>query len=99
LSKSGYVYFITNEINTVLYTGVTSNLVKRIYEHKAKLVEGFSKKYSLDRLVYYEVFDDIRDAIEREKQIKNYKRYKKQSLVNGFNPEWDDLYDSLLSSF
>lgn len=95
MSKTGYIYIITNKLNTVLYTGVTSNLQKRIYEHKQKLVEGFSNRYSLDRLVYYEVFDDIQNAIEREKQIKKYKRAKKQSLVNEFNPDWNDLYETL----
>jgi len=88
MSKTGYVYIISNKTNTTLYTGVTSNLQKRIYEHKEKLVEGFSKKYNLNKLVYYEVFDEIQNAIDREKQIKNYKRQKKQDLINQMNPEW-----------
>jgi len=98
MAKSGYVYIITNQMNTVLYIGVTSDLVKRIYEHKNKLVDGFSKRYNLDKLVYYETIDNIETALEREKQLKNYKRQKKQTLINDFNPEWDDLYDILLSS-
>ena len=75
--KSYYVYIITNNNNTVLYTGVTNNLVRRIYEHKEKIITGFSKRYNLNRLVYFEQTDDIESAIEREKQIKTFKRDKK----------------------
>ncbi len=94
--KRGYVYILTNIRNTVLYTGVTSNLVKRIYEHKNKMIDGFTKKYNLQKLVYYEVFDDISNAIIREKQIKGWLRSKKISLIDNFNSEWVDLYPTIL---
>ena len=95
-SKQGYVYIMTNKGNTVLYTGVTSNLVKRIYEHKNKLVPSFTNNYNINKLVYYEVSSSILTAIEREKQIKGKKRIYKESLINEFNPEWKDLYDTIL---
>jgi len=97
MTKKGYVYILTNYNKTVLYTGVTSNLAKRVYEHKSKLIKGFSKTYHTDQLVYYECFDDIRDAIAKEKQIKGGSRKKKETLINKFNPEWLDLYESILS--
>lgn len=96
MEKQSFIYIITNPANTTLYTGVTSNLVKRIYEHKNKIIEGFSSRYNLTKLVYYEVFDNIEYAIEREKQIKNYKRYKKINLINETNPEWIDLYTEII---
>lgn len=86
---------MTNKMNTVLYTGVTSNLQKRVYEHKEKLVEGFTKKYSVVKLVYYEVFDSPEYAIRREKQIKAGSRQKKVDLVNSVNKEWKDLYKEI----
>ncbi len=89
--KEYYVYFITNWTGDVLYTGVTNNLERRIYEHKHKLIDGFSKKYELNKLVYYEVFGDIKMAISREKQIKNWSRGKKNERVNAMNPKWKDL--------
>jgi putative endonuclease len=79
----------------VLYTGVTNDLKRRIYEHKSKLVEGFTKRYNVDKLVFYEISMDIEGAILREKQIKGGSRSKKIALVNGMNPEWKDLYDDL----
>jgi len=85
------IYILTNRNNTVLYTGVTNNLPRRIYEHKAKLTEGFTKRYNVDKLVYYEVFDQIENAILREKQIKAGPRAKKIALINGMNPKWLDL--------
>ena len=85
------IYILTNQNNTVLYTGVTNNLPRRIYEHKAKLVEGFTKRYNVDKLVYYEVFDQIENAILREKQIKGGSRAKKVALINSINPKWSDL--------
>jgi putative endonuclease len=81
--------------NTVLYTGVTRDLTKRVYEHKEKLAEGFTKKYNIVKLVYYEIFNDPESAIFREKQIKGGSRAKKIDLVNSMNPEWKDLYDDL----
>jgi len=93
--KQGYVYILTNAHNKVLYTGVTSDLVKRVYEHKNKMVDGFTKKYSVYKLVHFEVFVDMVGAITREKQIKGWLRGKKIALIEGKNPEWKDLYDGL----
>ena len=95
-SKNYYIYIITNKKNGTLYTGVTNNLIRRIYEHKNKLVEGFSKKYSLDKLVYYKQYSTIEDAILREKQIKGGSRKKKLDLINNFNKEWNDLYEIII---
>ena len=86
-----YVYILTNKNHTVLYTGVTGDIEKRIYEHKNKIVEGFTKKYNADKLVYYESFNNVIDAIEAEKTIKGWKRYKKINLIENVNPTWDDL--------
>jgi len=82
-------------MDTVIYAGVTSNLQKRIYEHKEKMVDGFTKKYNVDKLVYYETFDNIEDAISREKQIKAGSRKKKIDLINSINPDYKDLYYEL----
>jgi putative endonuclease len=95
-NRSAYTYILTNKRNTVLYTGVTSDLIKRIYEHKQKLVEGFTKKYNVDKLVYYDIFEDIENAIIREKQIKGWIRKKKRELIDSVNPDWKDLYDNLV---
>jgi len=83
---------MTNKVNTVLYTGFTNDLVRRVYEHKEKIIEGFTKKYNVNKLVYYEIFNDARNAIIREKQIKAGSRKKKLDLINNMNPEWKDLY-------
>ena len=91
MNKQGYVYLLTNQRNTVLYTGVTSNLQKRIYEHKTKQVKGFTSKYNCDKLVWFEQTDDISAAIAREKQIKAGSRKKKIALIETVNPAWDDL--------
>ena len=96
LNKNYYVYILTNKNNTVLYTGVTSDLIKRIYQHKEKLVEGFTKKYNINKLVYYEMFTDIKTAITREKQIKAGSRIKKIDLINAKNKEWKDLYFEII---
>jgi putative endonuclease len=93
--KRGFIYLLTNKTNTVIYTGVTSDLQKRAYEHKQNSVEGFTSKYNVHKLVYYEVFDSIEDAIIREKQIKGGSRMKKIDLINNFNPEFKDLYEEL----
>jgi len=93
--RKGYIYILTNTNNTVLYTGVTSNLIKRVYEHKNKMVQGFTKKYNLHKLVYYEVFEDMLNAIIREKQIKGWLRSKKISLIEKANPNWIDLYSTI----
>ena len=95
MRKQYYLYIMINKLNSVLYTGVTSNLEKRVHEHKSKLIEGFTKKYNVDKLVYYEVFDDINDAITREKQIKAGSRQKKIDVIAGINPTWKDLYNEL----
>lgn len=94
--KQSYVYIITNKYNNVLYIGVTTDLVKRIYEHKNKVVDGFSKKYNLDKLVYYEIIDDISSAIEREKFLKGKTRKYKLDLINKFNINWNDLYQDII---
>ncbi|GAK52292.1 hypothetical protein U14_03543 [Candidatus Moduliflexus flocculans] len=96
MEKQYYVYIVTNKRNTTLYTGVTSNLARRIFEHKQKLVEGFTKRYNLDKLVYYELFKEVNDAIAREKQIKGGSRQKKIVLIEKVNPEWRDLYETFL---
>lgn len=95
MKSSSYVYILTNEYNKVFYIGVTSNLVKRIWEHKNKAVEGFSKKYNLKKLVYYEIADDIESAIVREKQLKRWHRQWKINLIKDFNPFIEDLYDKI----
>jgi putative endonuclease len=96
MSKQSYIYIITNTANNVLYIGVTSDLVKRIYEHKNKIIDGFSKKYNLYKLVYFECFDDINNAIAREKQLKNWHKEWKYNLINEVNKQWNDLYESII---
>jgi len=96
MSKQSYVYILFNRKDGTLYTGVTSDIVKRVYEHKKKLADGFTKKYNIDKLGYYEVFDNISTAIEREKQIKGGSRKKKLDLINSMNPEWEDLYNKII---
>ncbi len=93
MSTKYYVYIMTNSRNTVLYTGITNDLKKRIYEHKEKLTEGFTKKYNISKLVYYEAFEDPENAILPEKQIKAGSRQKKIGLIESSNREWSDLYD------
>jgi len=88
-----YVYILTNKSNNVLYIGVTNDLIRRIFEHKNKLVEGFTKKYNLRKLVYYEATKDIESAVNREKQLKNWHRDWKMNLIDQFNPDWKDLSD------
>jgi putative endonuclease len=90
-----YVYIITNKGNSTLYTGITNDLKRRIYEHKEKLVEGFTKKYNITKLVYYEIYDDAENAINREKQIKGGSRQSKLDLINSLNPNWHELYEEL----
>jgi len=86
---------MTNRTNTVLYIGVTNDLKRRVYEHKEKMANGFTKKYNITKLIYYEVFEDIENAILREKQLKAGSREKKIQLVNSMNKEWCDLYEEL----
>ena len=96
MDKQYYIYILSNKNNTVLYVGITNNLVRRVYEHKNKLCQGFTKKYNTDKLVYYEVCDEAVSAIAREKQIKAGSRKKKISLIESMNIEWDDLYTSIV---
>ncbi len=96
LSKQYYVYIMTTARNTALYTGVTNDLVRRIYEHKYDMVEGFTKRYRVHKIVYYEAGGDVLAVLAREKQIKSWVRQKKLALITSFNPDWRDLYDELL---
>jgi putative endonuclease len=96
MTKQFFVYIITNKINTTLYIGITSNLIQRIWQHKNKIVEGFSSKYNLDKLVYYEIYENPEHAIQREKNLKFWKREWKMKLVEGKNLKWKDLYDDLM---
>ena len=94
--KPGFVYIVTNKFHTTLYIGVTSNLPKRILEHKEKRYENsFTSRYNLDKLVFWEAFQDIGNAIGREKQLKGGSRQKKVDLINEMNPEWEDLFESI----
>lgn len=96
MDKQYYVYILTNFTNTVLYTGVTNNLVRRIYEHKNHLAKGFTEKYNVTKLVYFEETQNVESAILREKQIKAGSRKKKIQLVNLKNPNWRDLYNQII---
>jgi putative endonuclease len=91
-----YVYILASKRNGTLYIGVTSNLIKRIYEHKNNLIEGFTKKYNIHNLIYYEITEDVDSAIAREKQLKRWKRNWKIELIEKNNPEWKDLYFELI---
>jgi len=93
--KQYYIYIMTNKTNTVLYTGVTSDLKKRIWERKEKIVKGFTEKYNINKLTYFEIFNDPENAILGEKQIKVGSRNKKIELIKKNNPEWKDLYNKL----
>jgi putative endonuclease len=85
-----------NPVNTVSYIGVTTNLIKRVYEHKSKFTDSFTEKYNITKLVYYEVFEDIMEAINREKQLKNWHREWKVNLIKQLNPKFEDLYSNIL---
>ncbi len=93
---AAYVYILFSKRNGTLYVGVTSNLVKRVYEHKNKIMEGFTKKYNVDKLGYYEIFDDMLNAITREKALKGSSRLRKLKLIESINPDWNDLYDTIV---
>ena len=86
-----YVYILSNQNHSVLYTGVTNNLERRLYEHRNEISNGFSKRYHLNELIYYEAFEHIRDAIQREKELKGWSRKKKIALIESMNPHWDNL--------
>ncbi len=90
-----WVYIVTNKPYGTLYTGLTANLPRRIHEHRNKIIEGFTKKYGLDKLVYYEEYPTFQDAVEREKKLKRWARDWKKQLVDRFNPTWSDPYETL----
>lgn len=96
MSKEYYVYILASKRNGTLYIGVTSDLIKRVYEHKQRLVEGFTEKYDIHQLVYFETTSDIEGAIKREKQLKKWNRAWKIELIEKVNHEWHDLYNDLL---
>lgn len=96
LSKQYYVYILSNYSKSTLYCGITNDLKRRVWEHKNNLVKGFTQKYQIHDLVYYEIFDDPESAIEREKQIKNYSRLKKERIISNFNPKVGDLYSKII---
>ncbi|WP_289510068.1 GIY-YIG nuclease family protein [Desulfovulcanus ferrireducens] len=98
MKKGGCVYIMSNKSDKVLYTGVTNDLVRRVYEHKKHMVKGFTDKYNVNKLVYYEIFDSIEEAIRREKQIKGWKRCKKLELIQSKNPNWNDLWKDIIAS-
>ena len=95
--KQSFIYIMTNKLNTVFYIGVTENLIKRVYQHKNKLVSGFTEKYNINKLVYYEIYEDITEAIKREKQLKGGSRQKKIDLIKNHNPKFTDLYEEIAS--
>ena len=95
MDKQYCVYILANRKNGTLYVGITSDLIRRVGEHKNKVVAGFTKRYGVDKLVYYEVFDDPENAIKREKRLKYYKRAWKIDLIEKNNPQWKDLYKAL----
>ena len=95
MKKQFYVYILSNKYNNVLYIGVTNDLKRRVYEHKSKLIDGFTKKYNVNKLVYYEIFEDAYNAISREKQLKAGSRKDKIDLINKMNKEWKDLYEEI----
>jgi putative endonuclease len=97
--KKSYVYFMSNSNHTVIYIGVTSDLTKRVYEHKSKKYQGFTSKYNCTQLVYYEEFSRIEDAIIREKQLKAGNRKRKEALIQENNPDWKDLSNGWLFYF
>jgi len=90
-----YTYILTKKNKTVLYIGVTNDLKRRVYEHKNKLIKGFSSNYNVDSLVYFEIFQYVNEAILREKRLKEWKREWKERIINEMNPSWEDLYDKI----
>ena len=95
MKREYYVYILTNTHHTVLYTGVTGSIAERIWQHKQGLNEGFTKKYNAHKLIYVESFDDVWQALEREKQLKKWTRKKKVGLINRLNPDWRDIYSEI----
>ena len=99
MDKNYYVYILASKRNGTLYIGITSDLIKRTWQHKEKLVDGFTKKYNVNRLVYFEQFTDPENAIKREKRLKKYERQWKIKLIEKDNPQWKDLYNTLASGY
>ena len=99
MKKNFYVYILASQRNGTLYVGVTSDLIKRSWEHKNKLVQGFTEKYDVNKLVYYEQCMSAEDALRREKRLKKYNRKWKLDLIEKVNPEWKDLYEDLVAGF
>ena len=96
MERGGAVYFVTSKSNSVLYVGVTSDLFVRIQQHRERFFKGsFSDRYNTEKLVYYELFGTIEEAIAREKEIKKWRREKKDALINSMNPEWRDLWEDI----
>ena len=95
MSKQGYVYLLANKRNTTLYLGVTNDLKRRVAEHKLHINSGFTDKYNIEKLVYFEIHEQIHDAIQREKQLKKWRREWKDALINDLNPEWNDLAETI----
>lgn len=95
-NMKAYVYITANKRNGTLYVGVTSDLIKRVWQHKNKLIDGFTNKYDVNLLVYYEEHDDIKEAIQREKRIKKWERAWKLRIIEEMNPNWDDLYNNII---
>jgi putative endonuclease len=95
--KGGYVYIMTNKPQGTLYIGVTSNLARRVWEHREGIIDGLTRRYGLKRLAHYEFYDDIRNALQREKKLKHWPRLWKLALIQESNPEWSDLYQRLNS--
>ena len=93
--KQYYVYIITNWKDKIMYVGITNDLRRRVYEHKSKLIDGFTKKYNVNKLVYNEITENVNSALEREKEIKKWRREKKNKLVASMNKNWNDLYNEL----
>ena len=91
-----YVYILTNKTDKVMYIGVTNDIVRRVYEHRNHMIDGFTAKYNVTKLVYVESALDVRDAIQREKQLKGWTRAKKNALVETANPKWEDLWETIL---
>jgi putative endonuclease len=96
MGKHYYIYMMSNKRNGTLYTGVTNNLIRRVYEHKNGAGGLFTKRYKLTMLIYYEQYDDIKTALQREKNLKHYSRAWKDNLINSLNPQWVDLYEAIL---
>jgi len=96
--KKSYIYFMVNKNNTALYIGITSDLLKRVYQHKTKVYKGFTSKYNCDKLVYFEEFENINQAIAREKQLKAGNRQRKEALIELENPSWKDLSKGWISN-